>query len=712
MYKVILLALLLCNTTLFAQQKKPLTQQVYDGWKSLGERIISPNGQYICYTINPQEGDGQLIIQHLPTGNKKTYARGYAVSFSASNEYAYFKIKPYFAATRQAKIKKKKTDEMPKDSFAIVTLATDSVVKIPSIKSYKIPEKATSWVAYLADKATPITATKKTDSLKFKIDILAKLADSIIKKSIDSIKGNIEKQALINAAQKAVNEIYKNADALAIDNKYIDAEADDNTLDKPTEGTELTILNKQTGSSKQIKLVSDYYFNKSGTALIIKTTKNAKDSNSKAYIMQYALDKNKLDTLLKGYNDAKNFVYNEDGNQFAFVAERDSSAKALQKYYKLYLYLSNISGDTATIVADKNKKGLPINYTISEYADLKFSKDGTKLYFGTAPIIAPKDTTLVDFELARLDVWHYKDDYLQPQQLKELAKSQKINYTAMLNIGSGKVIQLGSDSTEIITLVNEGNAKYVLAQSTKNNRVASQWQGNELTNAYVIFENDGTKKLIKKNSLSSFRPSPQGKYIYWYDYEQKQYYTYEVATAVIKNVTIAIKVPLYDTENDVPDYPSPAGFTGWIGQDEYMLINDEFDIWKVDPRGNKAPQYITKGQGRKNNTVYNYINTDTEKRYFTNNDTLLLSSFNKQNKMAGFATAQLADTGYFAQIITNKASFSNPTKAKNAAQFIFTKSSIASTELYTSSNFKNPIALTNLSEQQQPYVWLTAELLR
>ena len=80
--------------------------------------------------------------------------------------------------------------------------------------------------------------------------------------------------------------------------------------------------------------------------------------------------------------------------------------------------------------------------------------------------------------------------------------------------------------------------------------------------------------------------------------------------------------------------------------------------------------------------------------------------------MAGFATAQLADTGYFAQIITNKASFSNPTKAKNAAQYIFTKSSIASTELYTSSNFKNPIALTNLSEQQQPYVWPTAELLR
>jgi hypothetical protein len=55
-----------------------------------------------------------------------------------------------------------------------------------------------------------------------------------------------------------------------------------------------------------------------------------------------------------------------------------------------------------------------IGYTVSDNATLQFSKNGGKLFFGVAPVQPARDTLLVDFELARLDIWHYKDDYLQP----------------------------------------------------------------------------------------------------------------------------------------------------------------------------------------------------------------------------------------------------------------------------------------------------------
>jgi hypothetical protein len=35
---------------------------------------------------------------------------------------------------------------------------------------------------------------------------------------------------------------------------------------------------------------------------------------------------------------------------------------------------------------------------------------------------------LVDFELARLDVWHYNDDYLQPTQLNRLQRDLQENF--------------------------------------------------------------------------------------------------------------------------------------------------------------------------------------------------------------------------------------------------------------------------------------------
>ncbi len=706
MNKLVPLLFLFAFTKAIAQTKKPLTHSVYDGWKSIGERAICNDGKYAVYAINPQEGDGILVIHDVQTGKKQEAERGYAAIISQDNKYVFYKIKARFAETRQAKIKKKKADEMPKDSFAIVLLGTDSIVKLPLVKSFKVPEKGSGWVAYLAEKPILDATKKKTDSTKIKIDGLAKLADSLIRKSLDSVKGKIEKQALINAAQKAVSEIYKNADAIV----EKDAEGDDAGADKAQEGTELTVKNLTTGKTKQIKLVSEYLFDKKGTKLLIKTTKNAKDSTSKAFVLLYDLAQNKLDTIMKGFGDAKNFAFDEDGAQLSFVAERDSAAKALQKFYKLWYYTKG--KDTATILADKMITGLPNQFTISEHADLKFSKDGSALFLGTAPIVAAKDTNLVDFELARLDLWNYKDDYLQPQQLKDLSKELKRSYIAVIKPADGKLVQLGSDSAENITLINEGNAPYVLAQSSKSNRAMAQWTGNELLTAYIINTTDGSRKLIVKNALTRFRPSPMGKYIFWYDEVKKNYFTYNVATSITKNVTVNIKVPLYDTENDVPDNPNAAGFTGWIADDKFMLVNDEFDIWRVDPDGIELPKNITASEGKKTNTTFKYINTDAEKRFIDVNEKVLLSTFNKINKNAGFAMLQVNEAFAPSILVSDKFSFTTPQKAKDANAYIFNKASIASSELYSSADLQNLKQLTNVAEQQKEYNWLSAALVK
>ena len=52
--------------------------------------------------------------------------------------------------------------------------------------------------------------------------MLVKLADSVIKKSIDSIKGKINREDLIAAAQKAAAAILKNAK----DDIFVDVEKD------------------------------------------------------------------------------------------------------------------------------------------------------------------------------------------------------------------------------------------------------------------------------------------------------------------------------------------------------------------------------------------------------------------------------------------------------------------------------------------------------
>lgn len=709
MRKAILPLILLLSITASAQKKKPLDHSVYDGWKSIGERMISNDGKFIVYAINPQEGDGELFIQTVATRYKKSVPRGYNAVITDDSRYVIFKIKPLFQDTRQAKIKKKKPDEMPKDTLAIIELGEETITKLPRVKTFKAPEKAAGWVAYHLEKPLPDTTKKRAtqpDSVKLKVDMLVRIADSVIKRSIDSVKGKVEKEEVIAAAQKAAKEILKSAN----DEIFLDADGDELPGGTNNEGTDLVIRRLNDSKEKTFKLVNEYYFDKKAHTLLIETSRNSKDSNSKAMVLLYNLQSELTDTIMKGLNDAKSFVFDEEGRQLAFVAERDSSVKALQKFYKLWYYTKGL--DSVKLAAEKNTIGMRLGTAVSENANLAFSKDGKKIFFGTAAIKPPKDTMLVDFELARVDVWHYNDDYLQPQQLKQVDAELKRNYTAVFRPGEDRIVQLGADDAENIILVNEGNADFVLATTTKGNRIASQWTGRGKQTLYLINTNDGKRKLIRKDLEAFSQASPQGKFIYWYDPALKSYFTYEVATAITRNITDKITVPLYDTENDVPDYPASAGTTGWTVNDEYFLINDEYDIWQVDPLGMQAPRNITNGLGRRNKVTYDYVRLDPEKRFFQPDETILLRTFSKLDKYAGFYLKKINEVSDPKMKMNGPVSFSNPIKAKNADNYVFQQSNISESELYASDNLEVNTKLTDLASQQKDYVWPTAELVR
>ena len=310
-------------------QKKPLDHTVYDQWQSIGERLISDDGQYIAFQVNPQEGDGVLIINSLKGLSSIKIERGYNAVFTDNYRYLICKIKPLFSETREAKIKKKKPDEMPKDSLAIVELSTGICTKVPRVKSFKIPEENATTLAYLMEKSSSEISSE--------------------------------------------------------------------------EGTNLIIKNLINGDSAVYPLVSEYFFNKKGTVLLWETTKKAKDSLSKATVVLSDLIAKKSAVILQGFNDAKSYSMDEDGRQLAFVAERDSSVKALQKFYQLYYY--KVNTDSAVMMVNQFTSGMPDRSTVSEFSNIGFSKSGKRLFFGTAPVLPVKDTSLPEFERVNVDVW-------------------------------------------------------------------------------------------------------------------------------------------------------------------------------------------------------------------------------------------------------------------------------------------------------------------
>src|ERR1700761_2440984 len=129
--------------------KKPLDHSVYDAWQSVENERISNDGKWILYVVKPQEGDADLVVTDPKNSNKFHVPRADTARFTSDSKYAVLLIKPFFKDIRQAKIKKKKPSEFPKDTLGIITLGKNTLKKVPTIRSFKIAEKAPV-VAYLS----------------------------------------------------------------------------------------------------------------------------------------------------------------------------------------------------------------------------------------------------------------------------------------------------------------------------------------------------------------------------------------------------------------------------------------------------------------------------------------------------------------------------------------------------------------------------------
>jgi dienelactone hydrolase len=708
---------LLCATHLLAQ-KKPLTHDVYDSWQNIATPNISNNGQYVVYNINPQEGDGVLVIQRTDNSYKKEIARGYGATISEDNRFVIFKIRPTFKETRDARIKKKRPDEMPKDSMGIVELGKDSVLRIAKVKSFKTPEKAGTWLAYLLEKPdAPAAAKPATAPVLDSATQLAKLlraADSLVRVS-DSLRNKVAEAKTnglaILAPAKKKEEPKK-------------APADE---EKVEEGTELVVRNLQKGEEKKFKLVSEYYFSKKGNKLVIETTRKNGDTLSQAMVLWMDMATMKVDTVMKKFNNAANYAMDEAGSQLAFVAERDSVQKALRKFHKLWHYKPGF--DSAQMRVERQNAGLGNGYTVSADFQNYFSNDGKRLFLGRSPIREPKDTNIYDFETARLDVWTTNDDYLMPQQLVNLNNELKRSYLSLLDDGSNFLYSLSDEKCETVVLPENQKGDYAFGISTFGFRQSLQWDVNGLETFYLINLATRERKKIVDSIKAAFNNiSPDGKYIYWYDFNKRNYFVYDIAAAKIRNISAGIKLPLWDEEDDHPDVPPPHGIMKWQEDDQYLYVYDRYDIWRLDPLGVQAPLNWTGGWGRKKNYTYRKVNFNNFRRddepNLKKDQTILLAVFDNATKEAGLKQAKLNEPFQLDEQLrqTYPVTFAGYMKAKQSHQFGYLVGS--PTKSYNLkmvnaidtgvANGKKEIAaglaLSDINQQQKDYNWNTVEL--
>ncbi len=698
MKQIILFLQLLVMSLSALAQKKVLDHTVYDGWQSIGERKISADGEWVAYTIDVQEGDGLLVVQRSDSSFKQTFSRGYNLAFTNDNLFLVFKVKPTYLDSRTAKIKKKKPEDQPKDSLVILDLTTKTTQSFADIASYKIPKNAAGYLSFLKIKKSMDSVIKAApkDSIKQKIDTIKQQVPLLIEHKPEKK----QKRKLTAKGEQDEKNSYD------VDENE-DAEGDDNANQTVQEGSDLLLYNFSNKTQIIFPFTSEYYWSENGKILLMESSASKNNKNRKPLVSIWRTVENRLDTVLLGGNDFKGFAIDKNGYQISFLAERDSAFKSPQKFYKLW-YWKN--GDQeASVIADRFTIGMKVNWTINENYVPNFSKSGNRLFIGTAPVRAIKDTSLVEMDLVKLDVWHYNDDYLQPYQLRNLQQEERKSYLAMYDLQTKSFIQLGDLDLPQVLTANEGDGSFFLGMSDVGKRVSMQWEGGTKKDIYNVNPTTGSRTLITKDLNGMAQISPEGKYIVWYDMAKKHYFTYN-GTQIV-NTTKSLPTKLYDEEYDMPSDPTPYGLMRWEKNDAAFYIYDRFDIWKVDPTAKVLPKTVTGGWGRKTNTSYRYISLDPEERAIESAQHIVLRAFNEKNKYAGYAVLQLGIDKQPKILKMGAYALGNPIKADKANAYVFTKESFdQSPNLHFSKTLVDATKLSNINPQQQEYNWMTAEL--
>jgi dipeptidyl aminopeptidase/acylaminoacyl peptidase len=654
----ILLAAGVCFFINAYAQKPPLYHSVYDGWKNINAPVISADGKWITYEINPQQGDGWLYMYNAAAGSLDSVARGIKAVFAPDSKYLVSQIIPSYSETREAKKKKLKDDKMPKNDMQIRLLPGDELRNIPGVKSFALPESKSYWMAYLLE--------KKPDEKKDSVSVADTLKPSM----------NTEK---------------KNG--------------------KPLEpkGTEFVILNPVLDKEFRFNDITEYAVSRDGKSISFLQDKPDTTKIDSVKVFMFEPDRVSTSLIFEARGTVKKLTTDRPGNQISFIYTSDTSKN---KVFELWI---SKGASKAFKAVDTLNMALPLNWSVSENGNLSFSDDGTRLYFGTAsrPMKEAEDT-LLDEEKYRLDIWSWTDDVLQPVQKKQLDEERKRSFQAVYHIDRNVMFQLADTLVPVLRTYQKGNSDFALASSNLKYRKSLSWDSNDYTDYYIVNVETGSRKLVLENTPSQVYLSPAGNYMLIYDIIQKAWFSMPAQGGEKRNLTSSLQYPFYDELNDVPDYPRPYGMAGFLDDNRHVIVYDRHDLWLLDLSGNEAPVNMTNGFGRRNNLRLRYLRLDPEAEFITRKEVLFLSAFNYENKESGYCSLRKGKPSDPQILIMDKASFSrNPIKARKADMLIWQRETWAeSPELYTGDmtmNGQRKISDTN--PQQNKYNWLTAELV-
>ena len=532
--------------------KRPLRHSDYDSWKTIAPQTLSRDGRYLAYGLFPQDGDGDLVVLNLATGSEKRYpagaiplapdtadaenpeapppVRSIRISFSSDSKHV-------VATTFPPKLDKK-----AKAGLLIVDLASGAESRVADVSSMQVPENGGAWVAFR--------------------------------------KG--AKVAAGGAPPVSSN-----------DDEEDQRRAGGGTAAGRQDSGELVLRHLDTGAERTFEDVGEYAFARDGKALLYAVAAKNEESNG-VFAVTPGTDSTPA-ALLAGKGKYTRPTFDRSEKQLAFLSNHADGQR-----FKPYWW-----DRQAAAAVELPADGLAAGFLLADRGQVSFSYDGSRIFLPTmtaanlarasrpaAPAADPTASANDDKVLA--DLWHWKDDYIQPMQKVRAAQERIRTYRAVYHIAERKLVQL-ADPTLPVAQPSD-NGKLAIGSDDRKYRSMVDYDGT-YADLYLVdtLTNQRTPLIEKFRGNAVWSPKQN----YALAFKKGDWWSVRIPDGFMTNLTAVLGPKFANEQNDLPAEAQSYGNAGWTRDGSSVLLYDMYDVWLVPADGKAAARRLTEGREEK-----------------------------------------------------------------------------------------------------------------
>lgn len=346
---------------------------------------------------------------------------------------------------------------------------------------------------------------------------------------------------------------------------------------------------------------------------------------------------------------------------------------------------------------------------VSESRRPRWSRDGRILYFGmrARDSVAASDSLARARHVSDVQVWHSADMRIIPVQRASESRDLQATILHAWHVNDGRIVRLGSNPFDSVTVL-EGD-RYATELDTKPYAWGTMF-GRPYADVWLIDIATGARRRVVDKVRWFYGGSATGKTLAWFD--GKNYWTQDVTETRRTNLTARLSVDFTNVDDDHPsDLRSPAGFAGWVRNDDALLVYDAHDVWRLSP---DEPRGTRLTRGAEDHVVHRLV-TSTRAGDTPGVDLarpLYLSLFDTRTKKSGYA--RLVRGRPEERLVFEDARLSRLVRADSGPIYAFSRErfDVSPQLLLAGADLTHARVVAETNVFQREYAWGRAELVR